>query len=412
MKVLIIGKGGREHAIAWKLNSSPKVSKIYCAPGNPGTADFCDNIPINELDIDGLLNFAKTNSVDLTIVGPENTLSLGIVDKFQEHNLKVFGPTAGAAQIESSKKFAKDLMKKYNIPTASYESFIDLESAVEYLKKQSIPIVIKEDGLKSGKGVTVAFTLNEAIEALNKAFSIENNRVIIEEYLEGFEFSLIAMIHNKIIIPLEVAQDHKRVGDNDMGPNTGGMGVYSPVPAITPEIVDKTIKEIIRPTVEAMELEGVPFTGFLFAGIMLTKTGVKTIEFNARLGDPESQVILPRMKTDFLDVILNLLNNEETEISWDKRFAIGVVMASAGYPESFTKDAIIEIDPLLNDTLLFHMGTKLENNRLLTNGGRVLIPVTFGDTLKQAQELNYSELKKIRCSKLFFRNDIGNKSLI
>lgn len=412
MKVLVIGKGGREHAIAWKLNSSPKVSKIYCAPGNPGTAVFCDNIPINELDIDGLLNFAKTNSVDLTIVGPENTLSLGIVDKFQEHNLKVFGPTAGAAQIESSKKFAKDLMKKYNIPTASYESFTDLESAVEYLKKQSIPIVIKEDGLKSGKGVTVAFTLNEAIEALNKAFSIENNRVIIEEYLEGFEFSLIAMIHDKIIIPLEVAQDHKRVGDNDTGPNTGGMGVYSPVPAITPEIVDKTIKEIIKPTVEAMELEGVPFTGFLFAGIMLTKTGVKTIEFNARLGDPESQVILPRMKTDFLDVILNLLNNEKTEISWDKRFAIGVVMASAGYPESFTKDAIIEIEPLLDETLLFHMGTKSEDKRLLTNGGRVLIPVTFGDTLKQAQELNYSELKKIRCDKLFFRNDIGNKSLI
>lgn len=412
MKVLVIGKGGREHAIAWKISSSPKVSTVYCAPGNPGTANFCKNIPINDNQINELLNFAKENSIDLTIVGPESTLSLGIVDKFQENGLKIFGPTAAATQIESSKKFAKDLMKKYNIPTASYESFTDLNEALKYLEIQGVPIVIKEDGLKSGKGVTVAFTLREAQEALNKAFTIENNRVVIEEYLEGFEFSLIAMIHNKIVIPLEVAQDHKRVLDNDLGPNTGGMGVYSPVPSITSEIIEKSIKEIIQPTVDAMELEGMPFTGFLFAGIMLTKNGVKTIEFNARLGDPESQVILPRMKSDFLDIILNLLNNQKTEILWDERFALGVVLASTGYPESFTKDSPIEITDLLEETLLFHMGTKVENNQLLTNGGRVLIPVTLGNSLKIAKDLAYSEIKKIKCNKLFFRNDIGNKSLI
>lgn len=412
MKVLVIGKGGREHAIAWKISSSPKVSTVYCAPGNPGTANFCKNIPINDNQINELVNFAKENSIDLTIVGPESTLSLGIVDKFQEHGLKIFGPSAAATQIESSKKFAKDLMKKYSIPTASYESFTDLNEALKYLEIQGVPIVIKEDGLKSGKGVTVAFTLREAKEALTKAFDIENNRVVIEEYLEGFEFSLIAMVHNKIVIPLEVAQDHKRVLDNDLGPNTGGMGVYSPVPSITPEIINSSIKEIIQPTVDAMELEGIPFTGFLFAGIMLTKNGVKTIEFNARLGDPESQVILPRMKSDFLDVILNLLNNQKTEILWDERFALGVVLASTGYPESFTKDSPIEITNLLEDTLLFHMGTKLENNQLLTNGGRVLIPVTLGSSLKIARDLAYSEIKKIKCNKLFFRNDIGNKSLI
>ncbi|MGL5054281.1 MAG: phosphoribosylamine--glycine ligase [Fusobacteriaceae bacterium] len=412
MKVLVIGKGGREHAIAWKISSSPKVSTVYCAPGNPGTANFCKNIPINDNQINELLNFAKENSIDLTIVGPESTLSLGIVDKFQENGLKIFGPTAAATQIESSKKFAKDLMKKYNIPTASYESFTDLNEALKYLEIQGVPIVIKEDGLKSGKGVTVAFTLREAQEALNKAFTIENNRVVIEEYLEGFEFSLIAMIHNKIVIPLEVAQDHKRVLDNDLGPNTGGMGVYSPVPSITSEIIEKSIKEIIQPTVDAMELEGMPFTGFLFAGIMLTKNGVKTIEFNARLGDPESQVILPRMKSDFLDIILNLLNDQKTEILWDERFALGVVLASTGYPESFTKDSPIEITDLLEETLLFHMGTKVENNQLLTNGGRVLIPVTLGNSLKIAKDLAYSEIKKIKCNKLFFRNDIGNKSLI
>lgn len=412
MKVLVIGKGGREHAIAWKISSSPKVSTVYCAPGNPGTANFCKNIPINDNQINELLNFAKENSIDLTIVGPESTLSLGIVDKFQENGLKIFGPTSAATQIESSKKFAKDLMKKYNIPTASYESFTDLNEALKYLEIQGVPIVIKEDGLKSGKGVTVAFTLREAQEALNKAFAIENNRVVIEEYLEGFEFSLIAMIHNKIVIPLEVAQDHKRVLDNDLGPNTGGMGVYSPVPSITPEIIEKSIKEIIQPTVDAMELEGMTFTGFLFAGIMLTKDGVKTIEFNARLGDPESQVILPRMKSDFLNIILNLLNNQKTEILWDERFALGVVLASTGYPESFTKDSPIEITGLLEETLLFHMGTKFENSQLLTNGGRVLIPVTLGSSLKIAKDLAYSEIKKIKCNKLFFRNDIGNKSLI
>lgn len=412
MKVLVIGKGGREHAIAWKISSNPKVSTVYCAPGNPGTANFCKNIPINDNQINELLNFAKENSIDLTIVGPESTLSLGIVDKFQENGLKIFGPTAAATQIESSKKFAKDLMKKYNIPTASYESFTDLNEALKYLEIQGVPIVIKEDGLKSGKGVTVAFTLREAQEALNKAFTIENNRVVIEEYLEGFEFSLIAMIHNKIVIPLEVAQDHKRVLDNDLGPNTGGMGVYSPVPSITSEIIEQSIKEIIQPTVDAMELEGMPFTGFLFAGIMLTKNGVKTIEFNARLGDPESQVILPRMKSDFLDIILNLLNDQKTEILWDERFALGVVLASTGYPESFTKDSPIEITDLLEETLLFHMGTKFENNQLLTNGGRVLIPVTLGNSLKIAKDLAYREIKKIKCNKLFFRNDIGNKSLI
>lgn len=411
MRVLIIGKGGRENGIAWKLSLSSMVSKIYCAPGNPGTELFCENIPIDETEIEKLADFAEKNSIDLTVVGPEISLSLGIVNRFLEKGLRIFGPTKEATQIESSKNFAKQLMIKYNIPTAQYKSFTDLESSLNYLKERGTPIVIKEDGLKSGKGVTVVHSFSEGEKALIKAFSIADNCVVIEEYLEGFEFSLIVMVNGDNIIPLEVAQDHKRAFDNDLGPNTGGMGVYSPVPKITKEIIDESIEKIIKPTIRGMRLEGIPFTGFLFAGIMLTKDGVKTIEFNARLGDPETQVILPRMKSDFYEVIESLLDNKPFHIKWDERFAHGVVLASDGYPESFSKGEIIKIESLNSATLLFHMGTKLENGNLLTNGGRVLIPVTLGATLKEAKKNTYNEVKKIKCSKLFYRNDIGDRSI-
>ena len=411
MKILVIGKGGREHALAWKLNQSPLVDKVYIAPGNPGTAAFGINVDIKDSDIKALADFAEKEKIDLTVVGPETTLALGAADEFEARGLKIFGPRKDVARLESSKDFAKHIMNKYNVPTGAYETFTDFENAKAYVLKHGAPIVIKEDGLKAGKGVTVAMKIEEAVEALEIAFAIPDNKVVIEEYLDGFEFSLIALAHEDKVIPLEVGQDHKRVFDGDKGPNTGGMGVYSPVRRVTKEIIDASVNEIIRPTLEGLKKEGLPFTGFIFAGIMDTKEGVKTIEFNARFGDPEAEAILPRMESDLVQLILDIMNGKETEVKWSEKTTVGVVLASEGYPASSTSNAEIEIEDGM-ESILFHMGTKEENGKLYTNGGRVLIVVAEGDTLAEAKEKAYSDIKKIRCEKLFFRHDIGAKDVV
>ena len=411
MKILVIGKGGREHALAWKLNQSPLVDKVYIAPGNPGTAAFGVNVDIKDSDIKALADFAEKEKIDLTVVGPETTLALGAADEFEARGLKIFGPRKDVARLESSKDFAKHIMNKYNVPTGAYETFTDFENAKAYVLKHGAPIVIKEDGLKAGKGVTVAMKIEEAMEALEIAFAIPDNKVVIEEYLDGFEFSLIALAHEDKVIPLEVGQDHKRVFDGDKGPNTGGMGVYSPVRRVTKEIIDASVNEIIRPTLEGLKKEGLPFTGFIFAGIMDTKEGVKTIEFNARFGDPEAEAILPRMESDLVQLILDIMNGKETEVKWSEKTTVGVVLASEGYPASSTSNAEIEIEDGM-ESILFHMGTKEENGRLYTNGGRVLIVVAEGDTLAEAKEKAYNDIEKIKCEKLFFRHDIGAKDVV
>ncbi len=408
MKVLVIGKGGREHAIAWKVKESRLVKEVFIAPGNIGMEEIGKLVDISEENIDELATFAQNENIDLTIVGPESVLALGVVDEFEKRGLKIFGPTAAAARIESSKDFAKELMKKYNVPTGAYETFESLELAKSYVNEKGAPIVIKEDGLKAGKGVTVAFTKEEAIEALEIAFSIPNNKVVIEEYLDGFEFSIIALTNGERVIPLEVAQDHKRAYDNDEGPNTGGMGVYSPVGKIDSNVVNETLEKILKPMASGMKQDGIPFKGFLFGGIMLTKDGVKTIEFNARFGDPEAEGILPRMKSDFVKAILDLMDEKEVKLEWDERYTVAVVMASEDYPKSSTIGSEIEIPQNL-ESIVFHMGTRKVDGRLETNGGRVLSVVAYGNTLEEAKERAYLDVKKIKCKKMFFRNDIGSK---
>lgn len=410
MKVLVIGTGGREHALALAASKSPLCEKLYCAPGNPGMGQIGENVNIKADDVKRLADFAQNNGIDLTIVGPENTLAAGLADEFLARNLKVFGPTQGAAQVESSKDFAKSLMKKYDIPTAAYETFHDLESAKAYVLEHGAPIVIKENGLKAGKGVTVAMNIEDALEALEIAFAIEDNAVVIEDYLEGFEFSLIALVNGDLVVPLECAQDHKRVGDNDTGPNTGGMGSYSPVRKITPELVNTTMEAIMKPMAKALQAEGVPFTGFLYGGLMVTEDGIKTIEFNARFGDPEAEVILCRLESDFLQAILDVMDGRKPELKWTDKTSHGVVLASTGYPASSTKGALIEgLED--TDSLIYHMGTKEEDGNLYTNGGRVLMLVNLADTLEEAMEKTYADLKHVKSDALFYRNDIGRKDL-
>ena len=410
MKVLIIGRGGREHTLALKVSQSELVKEVFVAPGNVGMADVASIINIDEHDVLSLACFAEDNSIDLTIVGPESSLACGVADEFIKRGLKIFAPTKNAAQIESSKDFAKKIMAKYNIPTSDYKTFDNLNDSLLYLNTKTLPIVIKEDGLKAGKGVTVAIKKEEAIDALERAFSEPSNKVVIEDYLDGFEFSIIAICNGETIIPLEVAQDHKRVFDNDLGANTGGMGAYSPVEKIDEKIVKDTTDKILKPLLKGMINENMPFTGFLFAGVMLTNDGVKTIEFNARFGDPEAECILTRLKTDFVSVLLSVLDNKTVALDWDSRYSLGVVMASENYPESSTIGADIEIPDNI-DSMIFHMGTKSENGRLQTNGGRVLCVVGLDSSLQKAKEKVYSDVKKIKSDKLFFRNDIGDKML-
>lgn len=410
MKILVIGKGGREHALADAAYKSKDVDIVYTAPGNVGMEDISTRVNIEANDIDTLVKFAKAEEIDLTIVGPEDTLSLGVVDAFEKEGLKIWGPNQKAAKVESSKDFAKKIMAKYNIPTAAYETFDNYEDAKAYVEKQGAPIVVKEDGLKAGKGVTVATSVEEAIEALDIAFAIPNNSVVIEECLVGFEFSLMSFVCDDIVVPMEIAQDHKCAFDGDKGPNTGGMGVYSPVKKITPEIIEEAMEKVMRPMAKAMVEEGCPFTGFLYGGLMLTDDGVKTIEFNARFGDPEAEVILPRLKSDFVQTILDVMEHKEVDLEWDDKVTLGVVMASDKYPASSTKDAVIEgIDSV--ESKIYHMGTDLKDDKLVTAGGRVLIVVASADTIEEAYDKAYADVHKIKCDKLFYRNDIGKKDM-
>lgn len=410
MKILVIGKGGREHALADAAYKSKDVDIVYTAPGNVGMEDISTRVNIEANDIDTLVKFAKAEEIDLTIVGPEDTLSLGVVDAFEKEGLKIWGPNQKAAKVESSKDFAKKIMAKYNIPTAAYETFDNYEEAKAYVEKQGAPIVVKEDGLKAGKGVTVATSIEEAIEALDIAFAIPNNSVVIEECLVGFEFSLMSFVCDDIVVPMEIAQDHKCAFDGDKGPNTGGMGVYSPVKKITPEIIEEAMEKVMRPMAKAMVEEGCPFTGFLYGGLMLTDDGVKTIEFNARFGDPEAEVILPRLKSDFVQTILDVMEHKEVDLEWDDKVTLGVVMASDKYPASSTKDAVIEgIEDV--ESKIYHMGTDLKDGKLVSAGGRVLIVVASADTIEEAYDKAYADVHKIKCDKLFYRNDIGKKDM-
>ena len=409
MKILVIGRGGREHALAAALAASEQCTQLFCAPGNPGMARLGTIVPVGDSDVEAMTAFAVQEGIDLAVIGPESALAAGMADALTEAGIRVFGPTQAAAQVESSKDFAKRIMEKYHIPTAAYRTFDTVEAARAWVKEQGAPIVIKEDGLKAGKGVTVAMDLDTALEALDAAFAQEGSRVVIEEYLEGFEYSLIALVHEGLVVPLETAQDHKRVGDGDTGPNTGGMGSYSPVRRITPEILEETMKTVMEPMAQALVQEGVPFTGFLYGGLMLTKDGIKVIEFNARFGDPEAEVILPRLKSDFVDAILSVMDGQPVQLQWTPKTCHGVVLASEGYPAGSTKGALIEIGD--TDASIFHMGTRSTDQGLKTDGGRVLMVVTLEDTLEQAFEHTYREAEKIGCDKLFYRTDIGRKDM-
>jgi phosphoribosylamine---glycine ligase len=409
MKILVVGRGGREHAIAWKIAQSKKVTELYVAPGNDGMNSQYLGVPINETDVDGLVEFVKKQQIDLTIVGPESALMEGIVDQFQQNNLKIFGPTQKAAMIEGSKEFAKDLMTKYHIPTADYKTFTDYEKAVAYLDQKGAPIVVKYDGLAAGKGVVVAMTYEEALTALQDMLlhsKFGEGKVILEEFLDGPEFSLMALVNGEKVIPLAIAQDHKRAYDGDQGPNTGGMGAYSSVPIIPEEMIQLAVETIMNPTAQAMVSEGTPFTGVLYGGLILTKDGPKVIEFNARFGDPETEVVLPKMKSDLVDVILDLLDGKVDEIEWFDNYFLGVVLASKGYPNSFEKGIEIKGLDQIKSTV-FHMGTSLKEGKWVNNGGRVLFVVGEGNTLQEAQNKAYEVIANISSEALFFRKDIG-----
>ncbi len=414
-KVLVIGSGGREHAIAYKFKQSANVEEVFVAPGNPGMSDVATILPIAQNDYEKLIMFVKEKQIDLTFVGPEIPLCDGIADIFEKEGLQVFGPSKAAAKLEGSKVFCKEIMKKYNIPTAAYESFSDYHLAQEYLSKQEMPIVLKADGLAAGKGVIIALTMEEAQAALhemmcNKLFSDAGLSVVIEEFLEGEEFSQLAFVNGDLVVPMQIAQDHKRAFDNDEGLNTGGMGAYTPVNHLPQVAIDDAIAQIMKPMAQAMVSEGTPFVGVLYGGCMWTKKGVKTIEFNVRFGDPETEVLLLSMEDDLYEVCMKVLNKEEVTLTWSDDAVIGVVLASEGYPENYTKGAVISGLSDVN-TPVFHMGTAINDGQLVSNGGRVLFVTASAKTLKQAQEIVYQEAKKVNCDSLFYRNDIGSKGL-
>jgi phosphoribosylamine--glycine ligase len=420
MKVLVIGSGGREHAMAWKLSQSIKVSAIFIAPGNGGTYLNPKFKNIDLTDINLLSDFAIKEKIDLTVVGPELPLSKGIVDLFRFKNLTIFGPTQKAAQLESSKDFAKDFMYRHNIPTAKYRTFKMPDEAHQYIAEHGAPIVIKADGLASGKGVIVAMTVEEAHEAIDfmlvdNKFGDAGAKVVIEEFLEGEEASFMVVCDGKTILPLATSQDHKRLLDHDMGPNTGGMGAYSPAPIVTNEIYSKVMEEIISPTIYGMAKDGIPFTGFLYAGLMITKKGdVKTLEFNCRMGDPETQPILMRLKSDLFEMLYKaaLGHLDSLEIEWDTRTALAVVLASAGYPESPRLNDEIHIeDRIIPDSYIFHAGTVYKDNKLLTSGGRVLAVTALGNSVKEAQFKAYEAINTVKFNGVQYRKDIGYRAL-
>ncbi|CAN4266828.1 PurD Phosphoribosylamine-glycine ligase [Methylophilaceae bacterium] len=420
MKVLVIGGGGREHALAWKIAQNKQISRIFVAPGNAGTALNPDmvNVPISS--VADLLAFAQKEQINLTVVGPEAPLSQGVVDTFRANGLKIFGPTKAAAQLESSKDFAKAFMIRHNIPTAAYATFTDAKLAHDYVQAQAAPIVIKADGLAAGKGVVVAMSNDEAHAAIDAMLS-DNKlgdagaRVVIEEFLTGEEASFIVMVDGKNILPLATSQDHKRLQDKDLGPNTGGMGAYSPAPVVTPEIHAKVMREIIRPTVEGMAKDGIPYTGFLYAGLMISPDGtVKTLEFNCRMGDPETQPIMLRLKSDFVALAEHALKGtlDLAETEWDRRTALGVVMASHNYPDTpRLYDEITGLPKLGDEAHIFHAGTQLIDGKVLTTGGRVLCVTALGETVKFAQQQAYRIVDEIKFDGAQYRTDIGYRAV-
>ena len=419
MKILVIGGGGREHTIVWKLSKSPKVSKIYCAPGNGGIAELAECVPIKATDIDGVVNFAKEKAVDLVVVAPDDPLVAGMVDALEDAGIRAFGPRANAAAIEGSKVFSKDLMKKYNIPTAGYEVFTDPESAIKYIEKGSFPTVIKAEGLALGKGVIIAKDIDEARAAIHeimeeKVFGASGNRVVIEEFLTGPEVSVLAFCDGKTVVPMVSAQDHKRAFDNDEGLNTGGMGTFSPSRLYDAAKAEECMKNIFLPTVKAMQAEGRPFKGVLYFGLMMTAAGVRVIEYNARFGDPETQVVLPRLKTDLVDIIEAVIDGrlDEIEIEWEDNAAVCVVLASGGYPVKYaTGYEISGLDEIAkyDDLTVFHAGTKRDGDKLVTAGGRVLGITAVAENLDAAIRRAYEGVEMVSFKDCHFRHDIGIK---
>ena len=412
MKVLVVGSGGRCHAIVEALSKSPQVEKIFCAPGNAGIAALAECVAIKETSVEELKEFALANDIELTVAGPEVALEAGIADVFKANGLRLFGPSKSAARIECSKQFAKDLMKKYEIPTAGYETFEDFDAALEYVKAGSLPTVLKYDGLAAGKGVVIAETLEQAEEALRDMLQDEKfgkGKVVIEEYLEGPEFSLLCFVNGTDVYPMPVAQDHKRAFDGDEGPNTGGMGAYTELPFITEEDLEYAMNKIMRPTAAAMVEEGCPFCGVLYGGLMKTKNGIKVIEFNARFGDPETEVILPRMTSDICQVFCDIVDGKQPTITWNDMATLGIVLASKGYPGSYEKGYVIEGTEDV-DGSIYHMGTALKDGKYVTSGGRVMIVVCQAPTLREAQQKAAAEVAKIKCENLFHRTDIGDKA--
>lgn len=423
MKLLVIGSGGREHALAWKLAQSPRVSEVIVAPGNAGTAteDKCRNVAVKVTDIDGLLKLAQDEGVDLTVVGPEVPLVAGVVDRFRAAGLRIFGPTAAAAQLEGSKAFAKDFLARHGIPTAFYGVFTEIEPALDYLRTHGAPIVIKADGLAAGKGVIVATTLEEAEAAVRdmlsgNAFGDAGARVVIEEFLDGEEASFISMVDGATALPMATSQDHKRVGDGDTGPNTGGMGAYSPAPVVTPEVHARVMREVVEPTVAGMIADGVPFTGFLYAGLMIDKTGApKVIEFNVRFGDPETQPVMLRLQSDLVELVEAAIDGRlhETEAQWTPQPSLGVVMAARPYPESpITGDVITGLDAVPAGAKVFHAGTALDaQGNVVSAGGRVLCVAALGGSVSDAQRNAYAGVDAIHWAHEFHRHDIGWRAI-
>jgi phosphoribosylamine--glycine ligase len=428
MKLLVIGSGGREHALAWRLAQNPNVQRVYVAPGNAGTAHEDGLVNVNITAIPDLLKFAQDEKIHLTVVGPEAPLAAGVVDAFQAAGQRIFGPTQKAAQLEASKDFAKQFMVRHGIPTAKYATFTNAAEARAYVDKEGAPIVIKADGLAAGKGVVVAMTLDEALDAINRIFATdtpsppaavrqagEGSKVVIEEFMQGEEASFICMCDGTHALPFASSQDHKRIFDGDEGPNTGGMGAYSPAPVVTPEVHARAMREVIMPTLKGMAAEGAPFSGFLYAGLMIGADGKpRVVEFNARMGDPETQPIMMRLKTDFLTLVEHAIDGklDQIEAEWDRRAALGVVMAAEGYPDSPRKgNAITGLPKATDDARVFHAGTSEKDGATVTSGGRVLCVTALGDTVKIARDRAYQFLEPIRFDGMQYRKDIGHRAI-
>lgn len=423
MQVLIIGSGGREHALAWKVAQNPQVDTIYVAPGNAGTAleHKVQNVNIGITDIPALVAFAQDKAIELTIVGPEAPLVIGVVDAFRAAGLPIFGPTQGAAQLEGSKAFTKDFLARHNIPTAAYANFTEIEPALAYVREKGAPIVVKADGLAAGKGVIVAITLQEAEDAIQdmlagNAFGSAGSRVVVEEFLDGEEASFIVMVDGENVLPMATSQDHKRVGDADTGPNTGGMGAYSPAPVVTQDVHDRVMREVIYPTVRGMAAEGNTYTGFLYAGLMIDSTGApKVIEYNCRFGDPETQPIMMRLQSDLVELCQAAIAGklDQVESKWDPRASIGVVLAAGGYPGDYAKGEVISGLPTQESAgqKVFHAGTETQGDQVVTNGGRVLCATALGNTVLEAQQRAYQLADQIHWNGMFCRRDIGYRAI-